>query len=123
EAPLSFYSRTRNWDLSPGFDAYDAGFARPATIACLECHVGRFAAGVKSGAALPTQVFAEQSIGCENCHGPGESHAKPRGSGQVATSPADSIVNPAKLAKPLENSICLRCHQGNDARVFEAGKT
>jgi hypothetical protein len=123
EAPVSFYSRTHNWDLSPGFDAYDAGFARPARIACLECHLGRFVAGVQADATLPMQPFAEESIGCENCHGPGEMHVKARGSGKAATSTDDPIVNPARLAKPLENAICLRCHQGNDARVFETGKT
>jgi Flp pilus assembly protein TadD len=123
EAPLSYYSRTRSWDLSPGFDAYDAGFTRPVRIACLECHIGRLAAVGKADTDFATNAFTEQAIGCENCHGPGELHVRERGATIRATSPDDSIVNPARLSRPLANDICIRCHQGNDARVFRSGKT
>jgi hypothetical protein len=123
EAPISYYSRTRTWDLSPGFDAYDAGFARPARVACLECHIGRFGPGVQSDGSFPKQPFAEEAIGCESCHGPGELHATERGAGKAPSSPDDSIVNPAALSQEPANAICIRCHQGNDARVLYPGKS
>ena len=123
EAPISYYSSNRTWDLSPGFDAYDAGFTRPAQVACLECHIGRFVPGVPNDGSFPKQPFAEVSIGCESCHGPGELHVTERGAGKIADPPDNSIVNPATLPQELSNEICLRCHQGNDARVFQVGKS
>ena len=123
EAPLSYYSRTRSWDLSPGFAAYDAGFTRPVQTACLECHIGRFASGVQAGNSFPMRPFAEPAIGCESCHGPGEIHVRERGAGHVIRSADDSIVNPARLPQELANDICVRCHQGNDARVPQIGKS
>jgi Tetratricopeptide repeat/Cytochrome c554 and c-prime len=123
EEPISYYSRTRAWDLSPGFDAYDVGFARPIRTTCLECHIGRFAPEVRGPTTFPKQPFAEAAIGCENCHGPGDLHVRERSTGKTPSLPDDSIVNPAKLPLRLANNICIRCHQGNDARVLQPGKT
>jgi hypothetical protein len=123
EGPISYYSRTRAWDLSPGFDAYDAGFARPIRTTCLECHIGRFAPGIRGPIGFPKQPFAEVAISCENCHGPGDLHVRERGAGKAPSLPDDSIVNPAKLPPRLADDICIRCHQGNDARVLQPGKT
>src|ERR1022692_1880035 len=33
EAPLSYYSRTKKWDLSPGYEFVDSGFNRPLAAA------------------------------------------------------------------------------------------
>jgi|SRR5579872_1541646 len=41
EAPLSYYSRTKTWELSPGYEFVDHGFNRPVAAACLACHSGR----------------------------------------------------------------------------------
>ncbi|HVW86105.1 MAG TPA: hypothetical protein VHB50_15555, partial [Bryobacteraceae bacterium] len=41
EAPLSYYSAVRRWDLSPGYEAGDIGFSRPISAACMVCHSGR----------------------------------------------------------------------------------
>jgi hypothetical protein len=122
EAPLSYYSRTRSWDLSPGFDAYDAGFTRPVRIACLECHIGRFATVNKTGNDFATPHIEEQAIGCENCHGPSELHVRERSAAKPPASPDDSIINPARLSNALASDLCVRCHQGNDARVLRPGK-
>ena len=122
EAPISYYSRSRAWDLSPGFDAYDAGFTRPIRTSCLECHVGSFASTVQEPATFPPEPFREAAIGCENCHGPGELHVRERGAAQPLPSPDTSIVNPARLTRDLANNICMRCHQGNDARTLQPGK-
>ena len=51
--------------------------------------------------------FAELSIGCEACHGPGKAHASSGGTGK--------IVNPAKLKPDRREMICMSCHtSGHD---------
>src|SRR6201999_4494187 len=40
EAPLSFYTKTSSWELSPGFEVADLAFNRPALPGCLACHSG-----------------------------------------------------------------------------------
>ena len=40
EAPLSYYSKTHNWALSPGYEFGDYGFNRPILPACISCHSG-----------------------------------------------------------------------------------
>jgi hypothetical protein len=97
QAPLSFYSRTQSWELSPGYERNDQGFGREILPVCLACHGGR-----------------ERPIGCEDCHGPGQSH--------VAAAGRAAIVNPAKLPARLAEDICMRCHQDGDARILQPGK-
>ena len=60
----------------------------------------------------------ELAIGCENCHGPGQSHVAAAQMG----SPLGSITNPAKLSSWLADNICMSCHQTGDARVLQSGK-
>jgi hypothetical protein len=101
QAPLSFYSKSLTWDLSPGYEQKDMGFSRQIQPVCMSCHGGWQSAG-------------ELGVGCENCHGPGQSHVAQAGKG--------AIVNPAKLPPPLAEDICMKCHQDGDARVLQPGK-
>jgi hypothetical protein len=103
QAPLSFYSKPRKWDLSPGYESADIGFSRPIAEQCIACHSGR---------GWSTASHNEPAIGCESCHGPGERHAKTHG----------AIVNPAKLAPRLAEDICVYCHQRGDTRITQPGK-
>src|SRR5216683_3784350 len=41
EAPLSFYSKTNSWALSPGYEFADYGFSRPILPGSIECHSGQ----------------------------------------------------------------------------------
>jgi len=120
EAPLSFYSKTKGWALSPGYEFADYGFSRPILPGCIECHSGRPEVVFDGNGRFRDPPFAELAIGCENCHGPGESHVaemqiSPEGGG-------GSIVNPAKLSPWLADNVCMSCHQIGDARVPQAGK-
>jgi predicted CXXCH cytochrome family protein len=54
-------------------------------------------------------VFAELSIGCERCHGPGERHVQLH-SEVAAVSQQDTIVNPADLPVAKRESVCNQCH-------------
>ena len=115
QAPLSFYSKTGKWDLSPGYEHVDIGFTRAVPEACIVCHCGRARAVPDRNGEYLDPPFAELAIGCENCHGPGEQHVKSSGRG--------SIVNPAKLRPRLAEEICMNCHQRGDTRILQPGKT
>jgi hypothetical protein len=117
QAPLSFYSKVRKWDLSPGYQYGDYGFGRPIAEGCVLCHSGRPQPVKDRAGEYLDPPFQELAIGCENCHGPGEFHVK-----EPARHPG-SIVNPAKLPPRLAENICINCHQGGDARVLQPGKS
>ncbi len=117
QAPISYYSRTRKWDLSPGYEHVELGFARVVPEECINCHTGRAQPVPNRPGAYREPAFLELAIGCENCHGPGEAHIKALGKVR------GSIVNPAKLAPRLAENICLNCHQTGDSRVLQPGKS
>lgn len=117
QAPLSYYSKTGKWDLSPGYEHVDLGFNRIVPEECVNCHAGRANPKATPAGAYADPPFQELAIGCENCHGPGEAHVKSLGKLKA------SIVNPAKLTPRLAENICLNCHQRGDARVTQPGKS
>lgn len=116
QAPLSYYSRTKKWDFSPGYESVDLGFGRAIPQECINCHAGRAVPMPNQPGAFGDPPFQELAIGCENCHGPGGAHVRSLGK------QTGSIVNPAKLAPRLAENICMNCHQSGDARVFQRGK-
>ncbi len=123
EAPLSYYSQTKTWELSPGYEYRDFGFARPVSAACISCHSGR-PQPVPGGHGLYRDPpFSEFAIGCEACHGPGQLHARARMKGAPLTGDVDPlIVNPAHLPGWLADNVCMRCHQDGDARILKPDK-
>ncbi len=123
EAPLSFYSKSKTWGLSPGYRSEDFGFSRPIAAACVVCHSGRpQLVGGRDG-LYKNPPFRELSVGCENCHGPGQLHFEERLKGVPLSGDRDlSIVNPAKLPAWLADNICMYCHQGGDIRVLKPGR-
>lgn len=123
QAPLSYYSRKKNWDLSPGYEFADYGFNRPIAAACVACHSGRPQAVRDRDGMFGDPPFRELAIGCENCHGPGSLHAGERVKSASRRAGMDrSIVNPGKLPARLAEDICMNCHQGSDTRVLQPGK-
>ena len=133
EAPLTFYivpgpQHIQGWALSPGY-AYDStGFTRPVTDACLTCHMGR--PSPKDNINLyNSPPFAELTIGCESCHGPGALHVRERRQEEPHQDRAShhpgadaSIVNPKYLTAQLADDTCMNCHELGEARVTEPGK-
>jgi hypothetical protein len=123
EAPLSFYSKTQAWALSPGYEFGDYGFNRPILPGCIACHSGWPQAVLNGNGRFLDPPFRELAIGCENCHGPGEAHVREMREGDSsAESGTHSIVNPAKLEPWLADNICMSCHQTGDAIVLKSGK-
>lgn len=113
QAPLSYYSRTKQWALSPGYEFADYGFNRPIATGCIACHSGQPQPVPGRNGQFRDPAFREMAISCENCHGPGRAHAQRKA----------PIVNPAKLAPALADDICMNCHQGGDTRIPLPGKT
>jgi hypothetical protein len=121
QAPLSYYAKSRTWNLSPGFEKADEGFSRPIYEACIVCHAGRPQTVPLRDGLYRDPPFAELAIACENCHGPGQLHVQERGRGTQAL-PDTSIVNPARLPARLAEDICMKCHQAGNTRVLLPGK-
>jgi hypothetical protein len=120
QAPLSFYSKTRNWDLSP---AHELGFDRPIVTGCIVCHSGQPQPVANRNGLYGQPPFKELAIGCERCHGPGQLHVEARTKGAPPSSGVDlSIVNPARLPSWLADNVCMQCHEQADARVLQPGK-
>lgn len=122
-SPLTWYSESHRWDMSPGYTPEDPRrFSRRVQDDCLACHAGR----VKPvGHALNKfgNPAVHASIGCENCHGPGERHAALHETGESASAGGDPIVNPARLDTDRRESVCYQCHLEAAARVLRPGRS
>jgi len=126
QAPLSYYLRLKGWDLAPGYQAAPRPFNRPIAL-CPYCHNGQ-PQEVPSRAGVyrdPPFRFMEYGISCEVCHGPGELHLQEFGKHPKRKygKPDPTIVNPARLSPRLADDVCLKCHEGWNARVLQPGKS
>ncbi|HEY6489346.1 MAG: tetratricopeptide repeat protein [Terracidiphilus sp.] len=124
QAPLSHYTQTARWDLSPGYQNIDDGFNRVIQPGCIYCHSGRAQPIAGHDGSYRDPAFTQTSVGCENCHGPGAAHVAAMHKGKSAKGSSDPmIVNPERLTSQLADDICMSCHQAGDARVLQPGKT
>lgn len=111
EAPITWYSLRKKWELSPGYEnGQNTRFNREVGLECMACHNGHveFDAGT-------VNRFKKLSFGidCENCHGPGSEHVRKMNAGDeidVGKHIDYSIVNPKKLAIDKSFDICQQCH-------------
>lgn len=122
EAPLSYYSSLKRWQISPGYEKQDIGFNRPVLAGCISCHSGRPNPATEDTGKFDPLPFSQLAIGCENCHGPGAAHIRAMSPGGSAPH-GPRIVNPSRLSADLENDICMSCHEAGDSRVPRPGKT
>lgn len=124
QAPVTFYTQKRRWDLAPGFEkGASSRFKRMIQLECMTCHNGypKFDMGSEN---RYQQVLT--GIDCERCHGPGSLHVTERQNNpphDTSKSPDYTIVNPRRLSTELQNNVCQRCHlQGiavlNDGKTF-----
>lgn len=131
QAPITFYTQKGMWGLAPGFDSKLANrLNRIVGKECITCHnsLPKFVKGSEN-----KYLDVPLGISCERCHGPGEAHVKKKLAGEkVDTSKYIdySIVNPGRLSKDLQMSVCQRCHaqgvsvlkEGKDYEDFQPGK-
>jgi Tfp pilus assembly protein PilF len=124
QAPITFYTQKKRWDLAPGFeDGASSRFRRMIQLECMTCH-NAYPGHVAGSENKYTQVMG--GIDCERCHGPGSLHVYARQNNppvDTSKTPDYTIVNPKRLSAELQNNICQRCHlQGiavlNDGKTF-----
>jgi len=122
QAPVSYYARSRKWDLAPGYQQHSELFLmRPVEAECLECHASGVQPipGTQNG--YKDVPFLEGRISCERCHGPGRSHIGGHTSGHSVN--PQEIVNPAKLEARPRDSVCAQCHLLGESRIVKAGRS
>ncbi len=114
QSPVSYYSRRRSWDVSPGYQQdLHPDFNRAVTAECLFCHAGRAAPVKGTLNRYQDPPFAAEAISCERCHGPVERH--------LAEPSTGNIANPGRLAPRARDSVCEQCHLGGEARIPNPG--
>lgn len=114
QLPLGWYSETRSWGMSPGFeDDRHFGVLRPVKQECMFCH--NAFPEVPAGSdwrwledTFPTDL--PQGTGCQRCHGPGADHIRAVLNGADLETIHGNIVNPRKLPPARRDSVCFQCH-------------
>lgn len=122
QAPITFYTQTKKWDLAPGFEDKNERFSRIISTECLTCH-NHLPKHVKGSENKYTQM--PTGIECERCHGPGSIHVREKKAGNIVDINKEidyTIVNPRKLSVDLQMDLCQRCHLQGIA-VLNEGKT
>lgn len=97
ELPVSWYSQSGSYAMSPGYDRADhSDFRREVSDSCLFCH-----------SAGPDP----KPIDCQRCHGSADAHLKAPQKG--------TILNPKTLAAQRQLEICLQCHLETSSRGIQ----
>jgi predicted CXXCH cytochrome family protein len=113
QSPASFYTQTKSWDLTPGYETDPhLDFTHQISSGCLFCHTGSVDLVKGTDNQFGDPPFTP--ISCERCHGSAAAHLKNPGAG--------SIVNPAKLAPGPRDSVCEQCHLEGDTRILNPGR-
>lgn len=122
QAPITYYTQDKKWDLAPGFEEKNERFGRAILSECLTCHNH-----TPTPATGSDNKYHKMPLGieCERCHGAGGLHVKEKLMGKhVDTSKFIdySIVNPKHLPIDRQMDLCQRCHLQGVA-VLNEGKT
>lgn len=122
QAPITYYTQDKKWDLAPGFEDNNERFGRAILSECLTCHNH-----TPTPATGSENKYHKMPLGieCERCHGAGGLHVKEKLMGKhVDTSKfVDySIINPKHLPIDRQMDLCQRCHLQGIA-VLNEGKT
>lgn len=120
-SPVTWYSGSQRWDLSPGYELNNLHFGRRIVDGCVNCHAGRIADVTESPNRFEADPFLEESIGCERCHGPGREHVEHWRLGDQ--SGPDPIVNPIDLPPRQRDHVCLQCHLIGEHRLTRYGRS
>jgi hypothetical protein len=109
QSPIAWFAQQKRWDISPGYGGANPrpSFERPIQRGCLFCHTNQIHSVAGTLNRYEPPIFEGHAIGCERCHGPGELHAS---GGAGSAEPDLTIVNPARLAPSLRDSVCQQCH-------------
>jgi cytochrome c-type biogenesis protein CcmH/NrfG len=123
QSPISWFTDTHSWGLSPGFGELAIHFRRPVTVQCLFCHIDQITPLANRNGGYATPLPRHLVIGCERCHGPGQLHVKRRVAGEPFDGIDDTIVNPSDLEPSLREAVCQQCHLLGEERIMRRGRT
>jgi predicted CXXCH cytochrome family protein len=123
QTPVTWFTQSRRWDLSPGF-VHNVLAGRRVGADCLYCHGNGANEDPRDELVYREPLFPNgHGIGCQRCHGPGAAHVKAPGLVKTDAGILDpTIVNPKHLAPHLRESICWQCHLEGDVRVLRRGR-
>lgn len=120
EMPLTWYTQTEEWDLSPGYEVANKRFGRLVPDRCMACH-NSFPESVPHVEGKYEAVPA--GIGCERCHGPGSVHVDERLESPAPAGAVDrSIVNPVHLSTARQLDVCEQCHLSGAVSLLREGR-
>jgi hypothetical protein len=125
QTPISWYSQTQTWRLSPGMENTGV-LERPVHQQCLFCHANRTRFRQDSINHYDEPIFDGLAIGCERCHGPGSVHVEfrnqERSAGKRSAGIDYTIVNPKRLRPGLREAVCQQCHLEGHPRILHRGR-
>ena len=99
------FGKPKDFELGPADEWYS--FARNFNSRCIVCHAVDPDPGYDPDTGVYETTWKELTIGCESCHGPGQSHLDFHAGKHVGTDP---IVNPARLPARRSDMVCGQCH-------------
>lgn len=109
ESPISWFTSTQKWDISPGYGHRHVRFGRRIPDHCVLCHAGRVSTDPERENTFLEPALVESAIGCERCHGPGRRHVELHTASR-AKDADDPIINPANLSADRREAVCYQCH-------------
>jgi predicted CXXCH cytochrome family protein len=122
QSSIGWFTAGETWGLSPGYrPEFHQRFERRVDASCLYCHVGRVNLLEDGSDRFAAEPFAELSIGCERCHGPGEAHVAHQQASRK-TGRDDTIVNPGRLEPRLREAVCNQCHLQGERTLTRYGR-
>jgi hypothetical protein len=71
---------------------------------CIKCHVTAYDAAAK---AVPDKIKLEDSVSCEQCHGPGSDHIV---EGKKVMFQKDTTIDMAATQAEITAETCTKCH-------------
>ena len=124
QSPVGWFTASGSYGLSPGYeDDRTLRFERSIGDGCLHCHAGLVEHPEGRTDLYTERVFAEASIGCERCHGPGAEHVAVMSAAAPGTAVADmKIVDPGALEPSKREAVCNQCHLAGEAMIPRFGR-
>ncbi len=91
--------------------AKEKGLEKPPSESpqCVKCHVTAFDMAAKevSADAVPAKIKLEDSVSCEECHGPGSDHIA---AGKKVMFQKDTSIDMAATQQKVTAEKCTQCH-------------
>jgi tetratricopeptide (TPR) repeat protein len=114
QAPISYYTKRKLWDMAPGYETDEApDFFRPVPPECLQCHAGHARPIPNTLNQYRSMGALDEPISCDRCHGDVTAH--------LQRPSRETIINPQRLPIRARDSVCEQCHLSGEARILNPG--